>query len=161
MSEITNGNSPNSFSNEALQIIILAYETQNDLVKYHCDLAFKIFTWYTTVLLATLGYSISRLGPLEKHSRLLVSIALFLVSGMVYLWQRKNRLQAIEHAQNVKRIDKLFHFTELGYYSKEGALITTERHVNEPEWCSRYSFSPYNLVLAAITVVVLLVLIFF
>lgn len=150
--ETTANNETMNFS-----ILKLAYEKQIQATIFHHDLAYKIFSWSNTILLAILGFSLSQSNTLTASDRVFLTCAVLILFLVVFIWQSRNRLESIEHAQNVARIDELFHLNTPGYFGGENAVIQ-RWHSTVPKWRAQFGIVHYNIAVCAMTIVVILAL---
>ena len=137
-------------------VLKLAYEKQIQATIFHHDLAYKIFSWSNTILLAILGFSLSQNAKLDFQDRIFLTCAVLILFIVVFVWQSRNRLESIEHAQNVARIDELFHLKTPGYFGEEP--IIKKWHSRLPKWRARLGIIHYNIAVFAMTLVVILAL---
>jgi hypothetical protein len=115
------------------EILTLAHKRQCEAIDYHNDLAFKIFSWSTTWLLAIAGYILSQSAQLDIQGcvfLITVVIGLFAVS---FWWQHTNKLQIRDHAENLTRLNEIFHLREPGYFDME-PIYGKELHTHAPAW---------------------------
>jgi hypothetical protein len=141
-----------------MNILTLAYKEQIEAVVGHNDLAFKIFSWSTTLLLAAIGYVLSQSASLDVLERILLTAAIIAVCSITFWWQRRNFLETVEHGQNIERLHGILHLTDPGYFGIKGPVFDQGGHAARSASRARFGVSPHNLVLMAITAIVLLVL---
>ena len=135
----------------------MAYEKQLEAAIFHHDIAYKIFSWSNTLLLAVLGFVLSQRNTLNTADRLFLTSAVLVLFIVVFLWQSRNRIETIEHAENVARIDGLFHLSEHGYFGG-GEPIIKKWHSNLPKWRAKVGVIHYNIAVLAMTIIVIIAL---
>jgi len=143
---------------QKLEILSLAYEKQIDAIISHNDLAFKVFSWATTLLLALIGYSMSQNPNLGIPDRVLLTSAVLLLFSTTFWWQRQNFLETAEHGQNVENLHRIFHLTGLGYFGSEEPALVREIHMARAKSRAKFGLSHYNLTLLIMTMITMLVL---
>lgn len=139
------------------EILKLAYEKQLEAAIFHLELANKIFSWSNAILLAILGFVLSQRTTLMIQDRLFLTSAVLILFMVVFLWQNRNRIETIEHAANVARIDGLFHLNEPGYFGGEEPIIK-KWHSNLPKWRAQIGIIHYNIAVLAMTAIVIIAL---
>lgn len=145
-------------SKEDIPILALAYDNQVKAVMNHNELAFKVFSWSTTLILATVGYILSQNKNFDFSERTLISIAIIILSIMTFWWQRQNYVETVEHGQCMETLHKIFHLTEAGYFGIKEPVFSRKFHAANAAARARLGVSPYNIVLLAMTIVGLIVL---
>jgi len=137
-----------------LDPLSLAYQQMNEAVIHHRNLAYNIFSWSTTLLLAFVGFALSQGKALSGQDRLFLTFAVGILFVVVYVWQVRNGLETKDHQESIARIDKLLHLTEPGYFGSKEPIYGLERHEKLPIWRLRFGFFYYNFALVAMTLIV-------
>lgn len=88
-------------------ILDLAYGRQVQAKIHHHTLAYHIFSWSSTILLAMLGFAVSQGQHFCTQDRWFLTCAVLVLALVVVIWQRRNHIEAQEHADNVTRIETL------------------------------------------------------
>jgi len=142
------------------EILTLAHKRQCEAIDYHNDLAFKIFSWSTTWLLAIAGYAISESDKLDGRARIFLAFAVIILLVASLLWQDRNRRHTTDHAGNLKTLNELLHLRTPGYFHPEKAILEQELHTSPPAWEVRFAHYALPAIIAIIDVGLLLLPLF-
>ena len=132
---------------DRFKILVLAHKRQCEAIDYHNDLAFKIFSWSTTWLLAITGYILSQ-SALDIQDIIFLVAAVIVSSAVSLWWQYTNKQQISDHAENLTRLNEIFHLREPGYFHKE-PIYGTELHARAPGWRAHLA---YHLVMGMVAI---------
>jgi len=130
------------------EILTLAHQRQCEAIDYHNDLAFKIFSWSTTWLLAITGYILSQ-STIDFPDCMFLAVAMVMSSAVSLWWQYKNKQHISDHAENLARLNEIFHLREPGYFHEE-PIYGTELHTRASAWQVHFA---YHLVLVIVTTI--------
>jgi len=140
---------------KSFEILALAHKRQCEAIDYHNDLAFKIFSWSTTWLLAVTGYAISESDKLDGRARIFLAFAVIMLLVASLLWQDRNRRHTADHAGNLNTLNELLHLRTLGYYHEEKAILEQELHTSPPAWEVRFAHYALPTIITFIDVMLL------
>ncbi|GAK54775.1 hypothetical protein U27_01605 [Candidatus Vecturithrix granuli] len=141
-----------------LDILKLAYEMQEKSVMYHNELAFKIFSWSTTLLFALITLLTTLSKNLTDIHQWTLTIAVVVLTSFLYNWQRHNRLEKREHIANLSFMDQLFHFRDHGYYGGDRSIYEDIWHAEEPVGQARLGFHAFNITMVLLAVLTLVMI---
>ncbi len=147
--------------NEKSEVLRLVHDTHRKEILYHRDVMNEVFKWTTGLFLAA-GGGIIAIGPtrwalLGVSAKLFVTIAVLIISFFA-LRLNQHSADAIDaNARLVVKTDKMLHFFEPDYFSREGSLYPQKWQ----QWGDKKSAGYYHIYNTVIMLVLGLAVVIF
>jgi hypothetical protein len=143
-----------------VDILKHAYTSEAEWIRDRREREYQIFSWVNSIFIVIIGALIV-VNPtnrsLDIFDKTVLSLAVTLLAGASYVWQRRSRNEVIAGARILSGILDYLHLREPGYFGNDAVFSPLSKNIDRDSLRRKIGLTLYNgttLLMAMLTLVV-------